>query len=198
MRCVLQSLYSIKWGVRYISLPFLIQIKLSSSYIKINIVKKKCSWAFNKHHKTPFSFLLSQDQSCRLVQIFHTEVELLCLLLSFQCMFLTFILRISWVLKPCTFHLHRGEWIWNSLFMSPCAYSRIFFLLMHCMKEPLPCTQFWFSQYFDKAGGFTKVQKKKIGRVLQCFHCNGKSINPSLQTVMKARLRVTLWESEGP
>lgn len=37
------------------------------------------------------------------------EKELLHLLLSFRCNFLTFIFRVSCILEPCTVHLHEGE-----------------------------------------------------------------------------------------
>lgn len=81
--------------------------------------------------------------------------------------------------------------------MSPCAYPRLFFFFLYSIsRNPYPvCSSGFLKKYFEKAGEFTKVQKK-IGRVLQCLYCSGKSINPSLQTVMKARLRVASWESE--
>lgn len=81
--------------------------------------------------------------------------------------------------------------------MSPCAYPGLFFS-SHALSEGTTtlCAVLVFSEIILKSQEGSQKCRKKIGRVLRCFHCSGKSINPSLQTVMKARLRVTSWESE--
>lgn len=70
------------------------------------------------------------------------KIELIHLLLLFQCNFLTFIFRISWVLKPCTVHLHRGELYTLCMFLLWLLYNvssliRVFLLkdwLLHSQR----------------------------------------------------------------
>lgn len=81
--------------------------------------------------------------------------------------------------------------------MSPCAYPRFFFSSYTVYQgTPTLYAVLVFSKSILKKQENSQKCRKKIGGVLQCLYCSGKSINPSLQTVMKARLRVASWESE--
>lgn len=121
------------------------------------------------------------------------EVELLCVFFypfnaCFSLLSLEFLEYSSLILSICTVV---NECEIHSLWA--CVHTQgYFFLPIHCMKELLPCMPFGFSQkalWKERQEGSQKCRKKnKLGRVLQCLHCSGKSINPSLQTVMKARV----------
>lgn len=76
-------------------------------------------------------------------------------------------------------------------------HTQGYFFSSHALYEGSPTlyavlvfSVFWEGRWIHKSA------EQKIGRVLQCPSCRGKNINPSWQTTMKARLRVTSWESE--
>lgn len=81
--------------------------------------------------------------------------------------------------------------IWGNL-----KWGYFFFLPIHCIKELLPCIQFWFPQKVFWKGRRVHRSAERMAGVSQSPSCSGKGNNPSLQAVMKARLRVISWESE--
>jgi len=77
--------------------------------------------------------------------------------------------------------------IWGNL------KSNYFILPVHCIKELPHCIRFCVPQkVFWKGRRVHKSAERMVG-ALQSLSCSGKSNNPSLQTVLKARLRVISW-----